>query len=70
MNVQNVSQLLIFLINRNENFSNFKCSVCMHMYGKSIKKNPKCELDTKKLANGYSYIVILNLVILILGLLH
>ena len=48
------------------NFSNFKCSVCMHTW--EINKNKdKAKLDTnKKLANGYFYLVILNLAILIL----
>ena len=48
------------------NFSNFKCSICMHTW-KINKSDYKAKLDTKKkLANGYFNVVILNLVILIL----
>ena len=48
------------------NFSNFKCSVCMHTW-KINKNNEKSKLDTNENpANGYFYIFILNLVILIL----
>jgi predicted Zn finger-like uncharacterized protein len=48
------------------NFSNFKCSVCMHTW-KINKNNDKAKLDEeKKSINGYFYVVILNLVILVL----
>ena len=48
------------------NFSNFKCSVCLHTW-KINKNNEKSKLDTiKNPANGYFYVFLLNIVILIL----
>ena len=48
------------------NFSNFKCSVCLHTW-KINKNNEKSKLDTiKNPVNGYFYVFILNIVILIL----
>ena len=48
------------------NFSNFKCSVCLHTW-KINKNNEKSKLDKiKNPANGYFYVFLLNIVILIL----
>ena len=53
-----------------KSISNFKCSVCEHVWKINIKpQNPKpiVNVNTNTL-NTYSYILILNLVILIFGI--
>jgi hypothetical protein len=50
-----------------KDFSNFKCSVCMHTWKIDIN-SANDKLNTKKkLENGYSYIVILNSLILLIA---
>ena len=50
-----------------KDFSNFKCSVCSHTW-KINKNNDKPKITKRKnLENGYSYVFILNFVILIIA---
>ena len=52
-----------------KSFSNFKCSICQHIWKvKPQKKKPSSDRKNRK-ENNYSYVLILNLVILLLTIL-
>ena len=52
-----------------KSFSNFKCSICQHIWKiKAQNKKPTSDKKNRK-ENNYSYVLILNLVILLLTIL-
>ena len=52
-----------------KNFSNFKCSICQYIWKvKAQYKKPSSDKKNRK-KNNYSYVLILNLVILLLAVL-
>ena len=52
-----------------KSFSNFKCSICQHIWKvKAQYKNPTSDKQNRR-ENNYSYVLLLNLVILVLAFL-
>ena len=51
-----------------KNFSNFKCSVCEHIWKFQLKQQ-EANLSLKnKAGSNFSYVIILNLVIFLMGI--
>ena len=52
-----------------KNFSNFKCSICQHIWKVKAQNKKPSAYKKNRTKNNYSYVLILNLVILLLAVL-